>query len=259
MCVYVVCVCVCVCVFCVCDTKNYLHSGLKRGFFSLLINIQCERFVSILSLSLSFGFSALVIYASFPTSLLPTIPPHFHHFLTRILFQSHSLILATHSRVGSGTRVSYEHSSRGNHRYFAQSAGFHLAFVQTDDVGGKIRAPFVEKSLRPRPPGSRFTKSKSPLDRDGPQGKELARSLGTRQSNSEGAIRGGSRRKREANPVKHYDENRCRQLARGTYTRGGGGNDGLLAPRDAVTNNTRSFGQNRCTLQRKQIGLYVYE
>lgn len=27
----------------------------------------------------------------------------------------------------------------------------------------------------------------------------------------------------------------------------------------AVTNSTRSFGQNRCILQRRQIGLYVYE
>lgn len=48
-----VCICVCTCV--VCDTENYLiHSGLKRGFFSLSINIQCEtRYTFRCRLSLS--------------------------------------------------------------------------------------------------------------------------------------------------------------------------------------------------------------
>lgn len=53
----------------------------------------------------------------------------------------------------------------------------------------------------------------------------------------------------------------------GYVREGGGGGDGGGSPsltsarssRLAVTNDTRSFGQNRCILQRRQIGLYVYE
>lgn len=143
--------------------------------------------------------------------------------LSRILFQSHSLTLATHSRVGSGTRVSYEHSSRGNHRYCARGVGF-----QTNDVGGKTQTPFVVKSLRPTSTRVALRKIKIPLDRGGWHGKELLRSLGTRQSNSEGAIRGGSRRKREADPYRNrcigdFDKHSRRTGAgnrRGVYTRG---------------------------------------
>lgn len=228
--------------------------------------------------SLSGFLPALIIYASFPISLLPLSPPHIFTVslslsFNRILFQSHSLTLATHSRVRSGTRVSYEHSSRGNHRYCARSADFRSAFVQTNDVGGKTRTPFVVKSLRPTSTRVALRIIKIPLDRGGRHGEELFRSLGTRQSNSEGAIRGESRRKREADPYRNraigdFDKHSRRTGAGnrrgGAYARVATATAAappslVRSSRLAVTNNTRSFGQNRCILQRRQIGLYVYE
>lgn len=125
---------------------------------------------------------ALVTYASFPISLLRIITPLFFPrlFRSRMLFQSHSLTLATHSRVGSGTRVSYEHSTRGNH-YVARERGFsfELSSKRTTSAG-KPRAPFVEKSLPSASTRVALRKIKIPLDQSGRHGEKLLRSHGTR-------------------------------------------------------------------------------
>lgn len=171
------CVCMCMYVFCVCDTENYLHSGFEAWLFSLLINIQCEQFISLplyRLYSLPITLFRVSYRPSSPTRLFRSRCFHYHPLtflpslsFNRILFQSHSLTLATHSRVKSGTRVSYEHSSRGNHRYCARSADFRSAIVQTNDVGGKTQTPFVVKSLCPTSTRIAIRIIKIPLDRGG--------------------------------------------------------------------------------------------
>lgn len=107
-----------------CDTENYLiHSGLKRGFFSLSINIQCERCASRYYL-LSFPCYPLPCFYQRSTSLhvisdlaassrASTVAQSYNPYsLSLFLFLSRSIIRATDFRVRSGTRISYNRSSR---------------------------------------------------------------------------------------------------------------------------------------------------
>lgn len=107
---------------------------------------------------------ALITYASFLDVTASTITPSFfpHLFLSRMLFHSHSLTLATHFRVGSGTRVcSYEHSSRGNH-YVARERGFSFGLSSKWTMSvGKHEPRLSRNRFHQRPSGSRFAKSKS--------------------------------------------------------------------------------------------------
>lgn len=236
----------CRCVFCVCDTENYLHSGLKRGFFSLLINIQCDSSLSFPCHSRSdFPHRPSSPTASSPTSLPSTITPSLFPFLSlslplSLLLAFSSNPIRSHSGNTLSRRIRYSRFLRTfvarESLFCSRSAGFRPAFVQTDDVGGKIRAPFVEKSLRPRRvhPGRALRKIQNfgSIGVDG-TGRELLRSLGTRQSNSEGAIRDGSRRKREADPDKTLEEDRCRQSARGTYAKAAAAATAAATPRSS--------------------------
>lgn len=125
---------------------------------------------------------------SFPTSLLPLSPPHFSLFLTLILFQSHSLILATHSRVGSGTRV-FLRTFIARESLFCSKHGYD--FRTNGRRQRENTSPVCREVVLPASTRVAFHKIKIPLDRGGLYGEKLHRSLGTRQSNSEGAICGG--------------------------------------------------------------------
>lgn len=143
------------------------------------------------------------------SSRFPTGPHHLRVFsdltastitsslsFSHMLFQSHSFTLATHSRVGSGTRVSYEHSSPGNH-YVARerglsvsgsrpkwttSAGKHESRLRREVASARIHPGRASQNQNPARPGWTAT-----------GGVELLRSRGTRQSDSEGVIRGADR------------------------------------------------------------------
>lgn len=189
---------------------------IEAWLFSLLINIQCERFVSILFLSPLPGFPpALITYASFPTSLLPLSP---RHFSLVSFFLSHALpIPFAHSGNTLSRRIRYSRFLRtfvareSLRRSGARVIGFGLT-SEMDDVGGKTRVPTSPRSrFRPHPSGSRFAKSKSRstgMDGNGGSGtpsfsRHAAVGLGR------GDPRRGSRRKRRGGSV---SQSRCRRF-----------------------------------------------
>jgi len=156
-----VCVCVCVFVFCI-RYRKLPTQRVEAWLFSLLINIQCERFVS---LSLYFVF---ILFLS-PSSRFPTGPHYlrvfsdhcFHYhplifsclFLSHMLFQSHSFwqhTLASDQVLACFLRtfVSRESLSLG-------SAGFSFGLSSKwTSSAGKHEPRSSRSRFRPCPSGS---------------------------------------------------------------------------------------------------------
>jgi len=133
---------------------------VEAWLFSLLINIQCGRFVTLFISSLSSLPITLFQVSHRPSSPTRLFWCHCFHYhpliLSSSLSFSHALPISfAHSGNTLSRRIRYsrflrtfvarESLRRSGARVFVR------AFVQMDDIGGKTRAPFVEKSVNVHP------------------------------------------------------------------------------------------------------------
>lgn len=163
-------VCMCVCVFFMFVIQRITYTAeIEAWLFSLLINIQCERFVSILFLSPLPGFPpALITYASFPTSLLPLSP---RHFLSLTCSSNPIRSLWQHTLASDQVLAFLTNIRRPGITTSLGSAGYRFrAHVRNGRRRRENTSPdFAEKSLPPASIRVALRKIKIPLDRDGRQ------------------------------------------------------------------------------------------
>lgn len=206
------------------------------------------------------GFSpALISYASVPISRCCF---HYHHLIFPVSF-----LLA----LPSNPIRSFGQHTLASNQVLAFLTNIRRAGITTllgFRTNGRHRrentSPVCREVASPASTRVASRKIKIPLDRGGRHGEEFLRSLAAVEL-------GRSDPRRIETQARGGSGEHSRRFGagnrRGTrYARVAAAATAAAAPpslarssRLAVTNNTRSFGQNRCILQRRQIGLYVYE